>query len=215
MFLRRMNVPCWSDPVRFLLGRDEHERPAVPDQSVRLELCGDRARGIALLDQEFDLGRILRHGRGQGRAELLGDDVLDERQLERGRIVLGDAHDRVGDGRAKCGESDTQHDRGQDDREDQELQQADDAATGSSTAAATPAWHGLGVLGDRLGRVCVRIVWGGPRRAAVPGASAGADRHRLVSWGSGGRGMDERSPCRVSSSSWRMIAAASRSTLAR
>ena len=31
-------------------------------------------------------------------------------------------------------------------------------------------------------------------RAAVPGASAGADRHRWFSWGSGGRGMDERRP---------------------
>ena len=191
MFLRRTNVPCWSDPVRPRSTEMNTNARLSASRPGRLELGGDGPGRVALLDQELDLGRLLRDRRGQRRAELLGHDVLDERQLEGRRIVVGDAHDRVGDGGPQRGQRDRQDDHREDEGEDQELEQPDDAAAGTP-AAATARGHGLGELGDRFGGVGVRIVGTGLRSAAVPGASAGADRHRLISWGSGRRGMDER-----------------------
>ena len=109
-----------------------------------------------------------------------------------------------------------EHDGGQDQREHQELEQARRARRPPPPPpSARPRWTGSENSGIALGRVGVGVVRVGLRGTAIPGASAGADRHRLISWGSGVRGKDERMPARVSSSSWRMMAAASRSTRAR
>ncbi len=74
---------------------------------------------------------------------------------------------------------------------------------------------GCEIRGDGFGRVGVGVIRMGGRGAAIPRASAGADRHGWVSWGSWALGVDERRPALVSSSSCRMMAAASRSTRAR
>ena len=90
--------------------------------------------------------------------EVLGHDVLDERELERGRVVVGDAHDGVGDHRPEHGQGDSEHDRRQDEREDEELQEADQATAATATATAALARDGFRVLRDRLGRVGVGVV---------------------------------------------------------
>ena len=182
--------------------REIDERTAVTDEALVLELHGDRLGRVALLDQELDLGGLRRDRLGQRGAQVLGDDVLDEGQLERGRVVLRDRHDRVADDRPEDRQGDRQHDRGEDEREDEELQEPDQPVPATATVPATArARDRLRVLGDRFGRVGVGIVRPRIRGPAVPRASAGADRHRLLSWGSWGRGMDERAPARVSSSS--------------
>ena len=86
---------------------------------------------------------LARHRGRQGRPEVLADDVLDERQGEGGRVVLGEGHDRAGDDRPERGQGHGQDDHGEDEREDQELQQADDAVAAAATAAA-PRDRGTG-----------------------------------------------------------------------
>ena len=192
---------------------DEDERAVIREQPLALEAHRDGLGRVARFDQELDLRGIRRRRRGQGRAQVLAHDVRHERQLEHRRVVVRHGHHGRADRGSQGGQGDRQDDRGEDQREDQELEEADQPATPAPAAAL--ARDRLRELGDRVGRVGVWIVRGGRGRAAVPGASAGADRHRWFSWGSGGRGMDERRPARVSSSSWRMMAAASRSTRAR
>ena len=109
---------------------------------------------------------------------------------------------------------------GEDQREDQELEEAADAgpprrpagraarrrrAADGSYDPARPGRVGVGIVRMRLGARVARSRGRPPERIVMCG---------LRVW-SGARGMDERRPARASSSSCRMIAAASRSTRAR
>ena len=174
-----------------------------------------RARRVAGFDEELDLGRFGRHGGRQGGPEILPDDVLDERQVEGAGLssaMVMTVLATTGRSAVRATASTT---AGEDQGEDEELQQADGPVTAAATTAVARTRDGLGEFGDGVGRIGVRVVLAGRLGAPVPGASAGADRHQLISWGSGVRRVDERRPARVSSSSWRMMAAASRSTRAR
>ena len=81
--------------------------------------------------------------------------------------------------------------RGKDQGEDQEAQDPEQAAAPPRSAAAA-RFGRLREGWDGFGRVGVGIVRMGRRGAAVPRASAGADRHGLVSWGSWAFEVDER-----------------------
>ena len=95
--------------------------PRKPCASRRAAIV---SRRVPVLDEELDLRGIGRSRRRQGGPEVLGHDVAHEGQLQRGRIVLGDAHDRAGDHRTERGQPHGQHDRRQDEGEDQELEQS-------------------------------------------------------------------------------------------
>ena len=174
---------------------------------------------VALLDQELDLLGVVGHGLGERGAEVLADEVGDERQVERGRAVGRPGEDRVVDERPQRGQGDEQHEGGQHEREEQELDDPAEAAAATATAptavaaVAVPARRLVG-LGHVVGRVGVGLEPAALGLASVAWASAGADRHVGISgvegwtWGSdAGR--------RVSRASCRMTAAASRSTRAR
>ncbi|HET8785224.1 MAG TPA: hypothetical protein VFM38_06280, partial [Candidatus Limnocylindrales bacterium] len=92
------------------LAGDEHEGARIADQPFVPEPGGDRGSGVALLHDEFDLGRIRGDGLRQRRAEILADDVGDEREPERRRTVLGPREDRVVDDRPERGEGDDHDD---------------------------------------------------------------------------------------------------------
>ena len=92
------------------LAGDEHERPAVADQAVGLEPVGDERRGVALPDVELDLRRVGRDRLGQRGAEVLADDVGDEREVEGGGVVLGHVEDRVVHERPQRRQGDDEHD---------------------------------------------------------------------------------------------------------
>ncbi len=215
MFLRRTNVPCRSSSGDVALRGDEHECALVREQPFHLEPIRDRRRGIAVLDDELDLGRIGGRRLGQRRTEILADDVGDEGEPQGCGVVGGDPEDHRIDDRAKRGERHDEHDGGEHEREQQELDETHDPAAAMAVAAAVAAADRLVGVGVVVGRVRVRFVAMRLGSARVTGASAGADRHGRVSIVVWGRVEDARASRRVSSSSCRMIAAASRSTRAR
>ena len=102
--------------------------------------------------------------------EVLGHDVLDERQLERGRVVLGDAQDRAVDHRPEGGQRDGQDDRGEDEGEDQELEQPDrPPPPDRPPRPSRPRGTGSENSGIGLGRVGVLDRTGGPASHGRPG----------------------------------------------
>src|SRR4029079_8807032 len=167
------------------LAGDEDEGSRVLDEALVAESRRDPRRRIALSDDELHLGGIRRDGLGEGRPEVLPDDVGDERQPKRGRTVLGPRQDRPVDDRAECGQRDDEDDRRQEHGEEQE---PDEPAETTTTPAAAPARptlvavppRGLIALGDVVGRVGVRVE---PADAGslVARAAARADRHGGVS----------------------------------
>ena len=195
---------------------DEDEGPAVLQEALGLEPVRDRRGGLAAGDLERDLGGIGRGRGGQLRAEVLAHEVGDEGHAERRRVARRPAQDRVAHQRPEDGDERRQDDRREDHGEDQELQEAGDAAAttlrlpGKDVGAARGARRASRAV--RLGIVARLPVFvgcppvGGVGLRLVAGASAGADRHSAFSV----RG--SRASARASSSSWRMIAAASRST---
>src|SRR3954449_5426635 len=120
--------------------RDEDERAAVTEETLVLEPGGDGSCRVPRLDKELDLRSIGRGRRGQGGPEVLPDDALDEGHLERGRIVLGDRHDRAGHDRPKGREGDGEDDSGRDERKAQELQEADEPVPATTTPAPRPRY---------------------------------------------------------------------------
>ncbi len=201
------------------VAREQDERARVAEEALALQAGRDRGRGVALLHDELDLGRVARGRLGHRRADVLAHDVVDERQLERRGVVGRPAEDRAVDQRPEGRDGDDQHDPGEDQREEQEPDEPAHAVAAAVRAAVAPSATAAArrlVLRQVRGRVGIRVVGMGLWAATIPRASAGADRHVLLSGVSTvARGMDERRPARVSSSSWRMIAAASRSTRAR
>ena len=178
-------------------------------------------RGVALLDEELDLLRVVGHRVGQGGAKVLAHEVGDERQVERGRAVGGPGQDRAVDERPQRG-------------------QGDDAARAPARTSAKsrnlttppmplPPGHRAAAVAavavparrarrprarsrSRRRRTRYRRPWGWRR-------SRGRPPERIVMCGiSGGRrlrGGTDGAVCRVSRASCRMTAAASRSTRAR
>ena len=205
-----------------LIAGEEDERAAIGQESLLLEPGGDVRCRFARADDECDLGHVGRGGLGELVAEVLLHEVLHERHPERSRIVGGPAHHGVPDQRAEGRHEEDDHDPAEDQGEDQELQDAGDAPTPavvpavvSAVAAAPPpaattAAPAALAIGQvlRLPGIVVRARVGGTGLGALACAPPGADRHgRASESGVGGR-------ARASSSSWRMIAAASRSTRA-
>ena len=216
MFLRSRKVPCCSFAVSLRSTARKTNARSSRMQPVPFEARRDRARRVALLDDEFDLRRVARGRVGQRRTEVLADDVAHERHREGGGVVGGPAQDRAVDERA-AGRSARRAGR----RPPRTI-----ANTRNLTIPTTPLpdpprplrpppTGGLDHRRQDVGRVGVGVVGMRLRGAVIPWASAGADRHAWFSVWSLGRGRDERIPARVSSSSCRMMAAASRSTRAR
>ena len=217
----RRQVPAQQErPLLELVGelaldRVVDECAVVADEAVPLEARRDRARRVAVLDDELDLRRITRCRLRQGCAQVLADDVLHERHRERRGVVRRPAQDRPVDDGPQGRQRHHQDERGQNDREHEELDDPADAAAARTAVVATAPPGRLDHRGQDVGGIGVGIVWVRVRGTIIPWASAGADRHARFSVWLAGRGRDERIPARVSSSSWRMMAAASRSTRAR
>ena len=202
MFLRSRNVPaCSFDSMPRSLASRTNARESRRSPS-RSQAGRDRRGGVALLHDELDLRRVARGRLGHRRADVLAHDVVDERQLERGGVVGRPAEDRAVDQRPEGGDGDEQHDR--------RRGPARRAGTGRTrrcrgrrlrpavAPAATAAARRLDVLRQVRGRVGVWVVGMGLGAASIPRASAGADRHVLlsgVSIGGSGHGRTESRPC--------------------
>ena len=217
----RRQVPAQQErPLLELVGelaldRVVDECAFVADEAVTLEARRDRARRVAVLDDELDLRRVARGRLRQGCAQVLADEVLHERHREGRGVVRRPAQDRPVDDGPQGRQGHDQDERGQDDREHEELEDPADAAARPAAVVAAATSGRLDHRRQDVGRVGVGVVWVRVRGTIIPWASAGADRHARFSVWLPGRGRDERIPARVSSSSWRMMAAASRSTRAR
>ncbi len=200
--------------------RDEDEGTPILEETLVLELLGDRRRALAGADDESDLVCVVRGGLRQPLAEILADEIRNERHRQRARRVGRPVDHRAADDRPQDREEDRQHDRGQDQREQQEPERAADPAAASPAAPgaiadrAVAVARGSAVVG--LPRLVARLLGERVCLPCVARSSAGADGHRVVSMPSSVREPGSESvAARASSSSWRMIAAASRSTRAR
>ena len=140
-------------------------------------------------------------------------------RLSAAGLSAAQRQDRVVDQRPQRGQGDEQHEAGEDEGEQEELDDAAEAATATATAptaavaVAAPARRLVG-LGHVVGGIRVGLEPAAMGLASVAWASAGADRHVVIS-GVVGWGPGTDPACRVSRASCRMTAAASRSTRAR
>ena len=190
------------------------ERAGITQEPFVLEPSRDRRRGVPRRDRERQLGLVVARRGRQVLPEILANDAAHERDRQRAGIVGRPRHDRVVDERPQRGEPDDEHEAAEREREQQELQDPRNAAPPTPAAASVPAPRiGLAEPRNRFGRVRVGFVSG--RRAFATRAPARADAQGLVSvrWGLAGDAYC--TAARASISSWRMIAAASRSTRAR
>jgi hypothetical protein len=176
---------------------DEHERALVGDEAGLVEARREHIDTVAGVDGEDLLGGV-GAGRGvEGGPEILADEVGDERELDdRARVAPRPAHDAGAKDRPEGGEQHQEDERSEDAGEEDELDEPGQPEPALPAAAAVSRIHGRIAPTVRCPpRGHLRL----SRGPAVP------DRHPI--------------PCpgarRASSSSWRMIAAASRSTRSR
>ena len=92
------------------------------------------ARRVALLDEERDLVRRARGGRRQRRADVLADHVRDERDAQRGGVVVGPGHDDRPHERPRDGDHHEQHAGGQEREEQDEPEDPGEAAATAPVA---------------------------------------------------------------------------------
>ena len=199
----RSAVDDWSG--RHRLAQDEVARPgADPSRSCSVaRKMNDRrsarkpssssrpaisARVSPVGHGEHDLGRVGRRRIRQLRAEVLADEVGDERHPERGRVVVRPADDGAPDERPQHRHQGDEHDRGEDEREDEELQDPGDApplavrvvpAVGAVAAAAA----GPGSVAARARSAAARSRRTSPVRRDAPANRA---RVRPSGWSFGG-----------------------------
>ena len=202
-----------------LLGGEEDERPAIGEEALVLEAAGDLGRVLAVGHGERDLARVGRRRIGQLRRRGPRGRGRRRTASERRRVVVGPADDRVADERPERGDAGSPSTiAAEDEGEDQELEDPRDAAplalrcpSRCSRRCRATAGPGPGCSGAYCGCQASSYVPGSAGRACDPSRARPPERI-VIQW----------SPCarrvpaaRASSSSWRMIAAASRSIRAR
>ena len=217
MFLRRTNVPAGarrSGRGRSAMKTNARRSASKPSSSSRV---GDRLRACRRPR------RGTRPGPGRSRPEWSGPSPRFSATMSATNgswraagLSSARRHDRAADDGPQDRQGDRQHDRRQDQREDEELEEADQPVPATTAVRrrrgrAGPARSTRGSSRSRR------------RRDRTAGPSRSGDRAGVRRSGSSSVGLlgvvgswhGRTTPARVSSSSWRMIAAASRSTRAR